>query len=93
MPNGTYGAETAPITGVGFIQVTGSSRKPVINSTLSGSSLTLSWEGSVGGFKLQSKTNSLTGPWFDYLGGLTNPIKIDVDQSQDAVYFRLAPAP
>ncbi len=93
LPNGTYGSETAPITGNGRIQVTGSSQKPAISSVLSGTELTLSWTGSVGGYKLQSQTNSLNGPWFDYPGAITNPIKIDVDKSQNAVYFRLAPAP
>ncbi len=93
MPNGIYGAGTAPIKGVGFIQVSGSSQRPVLNTSFSGTSLTLNWQGAAGGFKLQSQTNSLTSTWFDYPGAVSNPITFEVDKAQDAVYFRLAPIP
>ncbi len=94
MPNGVYGATTAPITGTGFIQVTGSIARPNLGFSVSGGGLVFSWSGS---FKLQSQTNSLStglaGSWFDYPGGGVSPTTVPLDNSRGSVFFRLAPLP
>jgi len=95
MPNGIYGANNVPaIAGPGLLQVTASTARPPITITPSGSgsgSLTVSWPAAYGSFKVQAKTNSLTGAWFDYPGGSANPLTIPVDGAQQEVFFRLAP--
>ena len=93
MPNGVYGSSTAPITGTGFIQIAGSTARPILTSTATGGSLTFSWPGGVGNFKLQSQTNSLTGIWHDYPGGGSNPMSVPISSANGSVFFRLAPAP
>ena len=97
MPNGIYGSSTPPIASTGFIQVAGSSVRPVLSSSVSGGSLTFSWPGGAGSFKLQSQTNALTvgisGNWSDYPGGGSNPVSVPVNPGNPTVFFRLAPAP
>ena len=97
MPNGIYGASTAPIASTGFIQVAGSSTRPTLSFTASGGSLNFSWPGGVGSFKLQAQTNSasvgLTGTWSDYPGGGSNPVSVPIIPGNPTVFFRLAPAP
>lgn len=90
--NGTYGVGTSGISGTGSIQVVGAVLPPTLGVAKSGSgastSLTFSWTG--GGYKLQSKTNSLLGAWFDYPGGATSPVVVPVNGSNKQVYFRLS---
>jgi autotransporter-associated beta strand protein len=100
LPKGVYGAETAPITGTGFLQVSvgGTSAPPTLAYTVSGAAgsqnLNFSWTGS---FKLQSQTNSvsvgLSTNWHDYPGGGTSPVSVPVNANAGAVFFRLAPLP
>jgi fibronectin-binding autotransporter adhesin len=92
-PNGVYGSSTAPITGTGFLQIQGSTAQPILNSSNSGGNLTFSWPGGVGNFKLQSQTNSLTGAWYDYPGGISNPVTVPISMTETAVFFRLAATP
>jgi hypothetical protein len=53
--------------------------------------LQLSWSGT--GFRLQARTNSLSGGisinWFDYPGGTTSPLTVPVDPQQCSVFYRL----
>jgi autotransporter-associated beta strand protein len=86
-PNGTYGvAETTAIGGAGTLTVTGYA--PVaLGFSSSGSALNLSWAGV---YKLQVKTNSLSGTWADYPGGGTSPVSIPVDKTKLAMFFRLS---
>jgi fibronectin-binding autotransporter adhesin len=64
---------------------------PVLNVAQSGNSLNFSW---VGAFKLQSQTNALnTGlntNWFDYPGGSSSPVNVNIDAAAPAVFFRLS---
>jgi len=84
-PNGVYGASTAPITGAGFIRVTGN-----LDYARFGQNLVFTW---LNNSKLQSQTNGITGPWFDYPGGGTSGVAVPVDLAQKSVFFRLAPVP
>lgn len=87
-PNGTYGAGTVGIdpASTGLITVTGYA--PVtISAVQSGSNLNLSW-GSV--YKLQSSTNNILGPYYDYTGGELNAAVIPINPQVGAVYYRLA---
>jgi hypothetical protein len=53
--------------------------------------LQLSWSGT--GFRLQARTNSLSGGistnWFDYPGGTTSPVTVPVDSKNRSVFYRL----
>lgn len=92
MPNGVYGASTAPITGTGFIQVTASVGRPTLAFTQSAGALNFTWTGS---YKLQFQANplsvGLSNNWLDYPGGATGSISVPVDHSKGSVSFRLAP--
>ena len=94
-PNGVYGSanEPAAIAGTGTITVTTSPVQPVLSTSNAGGSLTFSWLGGAGGYKLQSQTNTLTGTWYDYPGGGSNPISVPISSANGSVFFRLAPAP
>lgn len=90
--NGVYGAgNTSAITGSGTLTVTGAvlNSPPVLGVIRSGggASLTFSWSGS---FKLQAKTNTLSGAWFDYPGGATSPVVVSINHSHQDVFFRLS---
>jgi autotransporter-associated beta strand protein len=63
-------------------------------SSVSGSSLTLSWPQDHTGWTLQSQTNSrsigLTGTWFDVAGSAaTNQMTFQVDRTKPTVFYRL----
>jgi autotransporter-associated beta strand protein len=63
-------------------------------SSVSGSSLTLSWPQDHTGWTLQTQTNSrslgLTGTWFDVSGSAaTNQMTFPVDRTQPTVFYRL----
>lgn len=90
-PNGVYGAGTAGIdpTSTGTITVTGYAPAS-LGVSQAGNALTFSWPGV---YKLQTKTNDIQGPWFDYPGGSSSPVSVPVDQTKSAVYFRLATFP
>ncbi len=97
MPNGIYGSSTPPIASTGFIRVTGSNAPPTLSFAPSGGNLNFSWPGGVGTFKLQAQTNTanvgITGVWFDYPGGGSNPVSVPMDSANPTVFFRLAPLP
>jgi autotransporter-associated beta strand protein len=98
-PNGVYGsignslgaigvagidpASTGTLTVTGYAPV-------VLGAAKSGNTVTFSWAGV---YKLQSKTNSLNGQWFDYPGGVTSPVNVQVDPSNTSVFYRLATLP
>ena len=87
-PNGVYGAGTPGIdpNSTGTLTVTGFA--PVsFGFSQSGNSVSFSWEGL---YKLQSKTNDIIGPWFDYPGGGTSPVTVPVDHTLESVFFRLS---
>jgi hypothetical protein len=87
-PNGVYGAGTPGIdpTSTGTITVTGYAPLNLGASRI-GNSIAFSWQGV---YKLQTQTNSITGPWFDYPGGGTSPVNVPVDMNQGSVFFRLS---
>ncbi len=86
-PNGTYGtgtpgidpASTGTITVTGFAQAT-------LAATQAGNNLNFSWAGV---YKLQSSTNSVLGPYSDYVGAGLNAATVPVNRAVGAVYFRL----
>ncbi len=86
-PNGVYGAGTPGIdpASTGTITVTGFAPASV-NAVQSGSNLNLSWAGV---YKLQSSTNSVTGPYSDVAGAGLNAATIPINPNIGAVYFRL----
>ena len=102
LPNGTYGASTAPISGTGFIEVTASTAvttPPTLGFTITpggggggAGSLSFSW---TGGFKLQYQVDAtgagLTGNWTDYPGGNTGSVNVPVSKDNSGAYFRLTP--
>jgi hypothetical protein len=90
-PTGTYGAGTPGIdpTSTGTITVTGFA-PVVLGAKKSGNAVTFSWAGV---YKLQSKTNSIIGPWFDYPGGATSPVNVQVNPTNRSVFYRLATFP
>src|SRR6185295_648590 len=82
-PNGVYGAGTPGINpnSTGTLTVTGYA--PVsLAASQSGDTLMFSWQGV---YKLQTKTNDIIGPWFDYPNGGTSPVSVPVDQSKGSV--------
>jgi autotransporter-associated beta strand protein len=85
-PRGTYGAETAPITGTGTITVV-EDAPASLGFAFSDSTLSFSWQGA---YKLQSATNNILGPWFDFPNGGTSPVNVTVDPSNGSVFFRLS---
>jgi len=87
-PNGVYGAGTPGIhpSSTGTLTVTGFA--PVsLGVSQSGNTLTFSWAGV---YKLQTKTNNIIGPWFDYPSGGTSPVNVTVDRTKGSVFFRLS---
>ena len=90
-PNGVYGAGTPGIdpASTGTITVTGYA--PVtLGVTQSSNTLTFSWQGV---YKLQVKTNNLTGAWFDYPGGAVPPVQVSIDPSNKSAFYRLTTLP
>jgi fibronectin-binding autotransporter adhesin len=85
-PRGTYGAETAPITGTGTITVM-EDVPASLGFAFSDGTLSFSWQGA---YKLQSATNNILGPWFDFPNGGTSPVNVTVDPSNGSVFFRLS---
>jgi hypothetical protein len=90
-PNGTYGAGTPGIAGIdpastGTITVTGFA-PATLAATQSGNNLNFSWSGV---YKLQASTNSVVGPYSDYVGAGLNAATVPIDPAVGAVYFRLA---
>ena len=88
-PNGVYGSgQTTAITGPGTLTVTGYVPPPVLIFTLSPpSGVKFSWAGS---YKLQAKTNSLSGAWSDFPGGGASPVNVTIDTTLRSVFFRLS---
>jgi autotransporter-associated beta strand protein len=86
-PNGVYGAGTPGINpnSTGTLTVTGYAPL-ALNFSQSGNSLTLSWEGV---YKLQAKTNNISGPWSDYPGCGLSPVTVPINPATGQVYFRL----
>lgn len=96
-PNGVYGrvGNTAGAIGIpqidsasnpnGTITVTGFA-PATVNAVQSGSNLNLSWAGV---YKLQSSTNSVTGPYSDYVGAGLNAATVPINPAVGAMYFRL----
>ncbi len=86
-PNGTYGAGTTGIdpTSTGTITVTGFATA-TLGVIQSGNNLNFSWAGV---YKLQSSTNSVLGPYSDYVGAGLNAATVPINKSVGAVYFRL----
>lgn len=94
--NGTPGPNLAwsfnPTNGVLSV-VTAVVTPPVLTSAYAPGTLTLSWTDA--GFKLQSQTNNLvtgltTNGWFDYPGGGTSPVVVNIDPARPTVFFRLS---
>lgn len=87
-PNGVYGAGTPGIdpTSPGTITITGFA-PATLGASQSGNTLDFSWQGV---YKLQSKTNNIIGPWYDYPGGGTSPVNIPLDKTKASVFFRLS---
>jgi hypothetical protein len=87
-PNGVYGAGTPGINpnSTGTLTVTGFAPVSLVVSQ-AGNSLTFSWQGL---YKLQSKTNDILGPWFDYPGGGSSPVNVTVDHNKGSVFFHLS---
>jgi autotransporter-associated beta strand protein len=81
------------LTTAGSITLTsgGTVFPPTLEVSQTGSTLTFSW--SKAGYKLQSQTNNLstglTGTWFDYPGGDTSPVNVDIDPANPTVFFQL----
>ncbi|HLP76140.1 MAG TPA: autotransporter-associated beta strand repeat-containing protein, partial [Candidatus Paceibacterota bacterium] len=94
-PAGTYGSSTPGgfIAGTGLLQVTtGPAEAPRLTSTVSGSTLQLSWVAEAG-WRLQMQTNSLSvglgTNWIDVTDGTTSSTNITIDPTHGAVFFRL----
>jgi len=92
MPNGVYGAaQTTAITGPGTLTVMGATS---LGYSQSGNTITLSWANSASAsFKLQAQTNApnagISANWFDYPGGASSPVMVQVDHLKGSVFFRL----
>lgn len=87
-PNGVYGAGTPGIdpASTGTLTVTGYA--PVsLNVSHTSNALTFSWQGV---YELQSKTNNITGPWYNYPGGGFSPVVVPINHTNGSVYFRLS---
>lgn len=84
LPNGTYGSETAPITGVGRLQVTQSTFVPPP---------TLSFAPIAGGLRITWSNGSLessrdvSGPWIPVDGPIQSPW--DAPSSEDRRFYRV----
>ena len=98
-PNGVYGSigNSLGATGVagiapastGTLTVTGYA-PVVLGAAKTGNTVTFSWGGV---YKLQSKTNNLNGTWYDYPGGVTSPVNVQVDPAHTSVFYRLTTLP
>jgi autotransporter-associated beta strand protein len=98
-PNGVYGSigNSLGATGVagiaptspGTLTVTGYA-PVVLGATKSGNTITFSWAGV---YKLQSKTNTLSGAWYDYPGGVTSPVTVPTSSANTSVFYRLSTIP
>jgi len=87
-PNGEYGAGTPGINpnSTGTITVTGYAPAS-LGFSQSGGWLTFSWQGL---YKLQSQTNNIAGPWYDYPSGGNSPVNVNIDLTKASVFFRLS---
>ncbi len=87
----TPGAGLAWSFANGVLSVVTSAGPPTLGVSQSGNTLTLTWTGA---FKLQAQTNSLniglTGTWFDYPGGSSSPVNVNLNPANGSVFFRLA---
>lgn len=83
LPNGTYGAETAPIIGGGKLQVTQSTfvPPPTLSLTPIAGGLRIAWSGGT----LES-SDDITGPWTSVAGSPTSPL--DVTASSARRFYR-----
>ena len=98
-PNGVYGSignglSATGVAGIapastGTLTVTGYA-PVVLGASKSGNTVTFSWAGV---YKLQSKTNSVVGPWYDYPGGVTSPVNVQVNPANTSVFYRLTTIP
>ena len=90
-PGPGLGWQFNPATGVLSV-ITVAVNPPTLLYLHTGSILTLSWVEA--GYKLQSQTNNLTtgisSNWGDYPDA-SNPVNVDIDAANGAVFFRLAP--
>jgi autotransporter-associated beta strand protein len=90
-PGPGLGWQFNPTTGVLSV-ITVAVNPPTLVYAQAGNTLTLSWVEA--GFKLQAQTNQLTtgvsSNWGDYPDG-SNPVNVDIDSVNGAVFFRLAP--
>jgi autotransporter-associated beta strand protein len=66
---------------------------PTLNFTSTRTNLTFSWSDPYNSFKLQAKTNTLTGAWFDYPGGGVSPITVPIVRTNTEAFFRLISIP
>lgn len=66
---------------------------PVLNITAEATQLLLSWDETVGVYKLQSQTNrsgiGLTSNWWDYPSDGAMPVSVPISAADEAVFFRL----
>jgi autotransporter-associated beta strand protein len=67
--------------------------KSSLNFTQTVNSLQFSWDTSLGTYRLQAQTNSLSvgvsNNWADYPGGGTSPVTVPIDAMNESVFFRL----
>lgn len=96
LPPGLYDAVNFPgaIMGSGTLLVTGVPEAPVLNSSVSGNTLSLSWAAAGPGWELQVQTNSLTTGlgtnWFTIPGSsLVTATNLPINPANPSVFFRL----
>lgn len=96
LPPGLYDAAnfSGAIIGTGSLLVTGVPPAPVLNSTVSGNTLSLSWTAAGPGWDLQVQTNSLTTGlgtnWFTIPGSsLVTSTNLPINPANPSVFFRL----
>ena len=90
---GTAGAITLVSGGISLVNTTPTN----ITSSVSGSTLTLSWPSDHTGWSLQTQTNTLavgltpaTNTWFNVSGSsATNSVSVTIDPLQPTVFYRL----
>lgn len=84
LPNGTYGSETAPITGVGRLQVTQSMfvPPPTLSLTPIAGGLRITWSNG----SLES-SRDVSGPWNPVDGSIQSPW--DAPSSEDRRFYRV----
>jgi autotransporter-associated beta strand protein len=67
---------------------------PTLNVAQSGNALTFSWSNGAGSFHLQSQTNALNAglgsTWYNYPGGGSSPVNVNINPANPTVFFRLS---